>query len=517
MDHAETTVRSDLTVAGRRVDITPDVGRRVGTSADDGAPRHPHAGLALALLASVQLVIVLDAAIVNVALPTIKTALGFSEGSLQWVVNAYTLVFGGFLLLGGRLADRLGRRAVFMAGMTLFTVASFLGGMSQSSSWLVAARGLQGLGAAIVAPATLSIITTTFREGRERNRAMGVFGAVAGSGGAIGVLLGGLLTQYAGWQWVLFVNVPIGAAVVVLAPRLLAESKSGESGGFDIAGAVTVTAGLIALVYGFVNAARDGWSDPVTLLSFGLSAALLATFLVIEVRSRFPLVPLGVFRRRNLTGANVVGLLVGASLFAMFFFISLYLQQVLGYSALKTGLSYLPLSAGIIVSAGMASKLVTRLGVTPVIVPGLVLTAIGLILFARIQPDGSYVGDVLAPSVIVAFGLGFSFVPLVIAATAGTTGKDAGLASGLINTSQQVGGALGLAVLSTLATTRTKSSLSVLGHAPGPADMAAAQVDGFRLAFAVGAGFALIGAVLALVLLRVPREDAIAAAAQQGG
>ena len=389
MDHAETTVRSDLTVAGRRVDITPDVGRRVGTSADDGAPRHPHAGLALALLASVQLVIVLDAAIVNVALPTIKTALGFSEGSLQWVVNAYTLVFGGFLLLGGRLADRLGRRAVFMAGMTLFTVASFLGGMSQSSSWPVAARGLQGLGAAIVAPATLSIITTTFREGRERNRAMGVFGAVAGSGGAIGVLLGGLLTQYAGWQWVLFVNVPIGAAVVVLAPRLLAESKSGESGGFDIAGAVTVTAGLIALVYGFVNAARDGWSDPVTLLSFGLSAALLATFLVIEVRSRFPLVPLGVFRRRNLTGANVVGLLVGASLFAMFFFISLYLQQVLGYSALKTGLSYLPLSAGIIVSAGMASKLVTRLGVTPVIVPGLVLTAIGLILFARIHPDGS--------------------------------------------------------------------------------------------------------------------------------
>jgi EmrB/QacA subfamily drug resistance transporter len=459
---------------------------------------------------------VLDAAIVNVALPTIQRSLGFSAASLQWVVNAYTLVFGGFLMLGGRVADKLGRRRVFTVGMALFTLASFLGGLSQNEQWLIFARGLQGLGGAILAPATLAIITTTFEEGRERNRAMGVFGAVAGSGGAVGVLLGGILTQYAGWRWVLFVNVPIGILVVTLSPRLLGESRSDEAPGFDIAGAATITGGLISLVYGFVSAAQRGWGDAITVTSFVLAAALLALNLFIESRSSAPLVPLGVFRRRNLTGANVVGLLVGAALFAMFFFISLYLQRVLGYSAIKAGVSYLPLSLGIIVSAGLASQLVTRLGAKKVIITGLLLTTVGLLLFTRIHADGTFLGDVLLPSVVVAFGLGFSFVPLIIAATAGVTGRDAGLASGLINTSQQIGGALGLAVLSTIATSRLTSHLSGLHHAPTPADVAQASVNGYTAAFAVGAAFAFVGAIVAMFVLRISVTET-RAAAEHGG
>ncbi len=478
-----------------------------------------HKGRALVLLAAVQLIVVLDAAIVNVALPTIQRDLGFSEAGLQWVVNAYTLMFGGFLLLGGRLADRLGRRRIFMVGLTIFTAASFLGGLAQNDAWLVLARGLQGLGGAILAPATLAIMAVTFDEGAERNKAMGVFGAVAGSGGAIGVLLGGILTEYLGWQWVLFVNVPIGLVMLALAPRLLRESRSDETGGFDIAGASTVTAGLISLVYAFVTVAEPdvAWGDRTPVTFFLLAAVLLGAYLVIESRTRHPLMPLGVFRRRNLTGANLIGLLVGAALFAMFFFLSLYLQQVLGYSAIKAGISYLPLSLGIIVSAAVASQLVTRVGVRPVIVPGLLLSAVGLLMFATVDANGSFLGDVLVPSIVVALGLGATFVPLIIAATAGVGNHDAGLASGLIQTAQQVGGALGLAILLTIATARTQSYLTDLGRAPGPQDGPIAAVEGFQAAFAVGAVFALAGAVLAVVLLRVGRDEAAAAAREQAG
>ena len=319
--------------------------------------------LALALLAMTQFVVVLDAAIVNVALPSIGRALDFSQDNLAWVVNAYTLTFGGFLLLGGRLADLLGRRKLFMIGLVVFSLASLLGGLAQSDTWLIAARALQGLGAALVSPAALSIVTNTFAEGAERNRALGVWGAVAGSGGAAGVLLGGVLTEYLGWEWVLFVNVPIGVAAALLAPRLLAESHDEEAErSFDIGGAVSVTAGLSLLVYTLVDANNAGWGSTKTIVLGALSLVLLAAFVVIERRHRQPLVPFSIFRMRTIRGANIVALLIGMSLFSMFFFISLYMQQVLGYSALKTGVAYLPLALVIIFSAGGASALVTRIG-----------------------------------------------------------------------------------------------------------------------------------------------------------
>src|ERR1700678_3114880 len=332
--------------------------------------------LALMLLAMTQFVIVIDASIVNVALPSIGAALHFSRDNLSWVVNAYTLTFGGFLLLGGRLADLLGRRRMFMLGLILFSLASLAGGLAQSEAWLIVARAVQGLGAAIVSPAALSIITTTFAEGQERNRALGVWGAVAGAGGAAGVLLGGILTSGLSWRWVLFVNVPIGLIAATLAPRLLLESRADDgTKGFDIPGAVTVTAGLALLVYTVVDAVNAGWGSTGTLLRLAGSAVLLAAFVVIERRTRHPLMPFSIFRLRTLRGADIVGLLIGMSLFSMFFFISLYLQDVLHFSPIKTGLSYLPLSVGIIISAGVASQLVTRIGFKPVLITGLLLIA----------------------------------------------------------------------------------------------------------------------------------------------
>src|SRR3954462_2223068 len=401
---------------------------------------------ALALLALTQFVIVLDASIVNVALPSIGRALDFSQDDLSWVVNAYTLTFGGFLLLGGRLADLMGRRRIFIAGLVLFSLASLAGGLAQSDVWLIAARAVQGLGAAIISPAALSLITTMFAEGSERNRALGVWGAVAGSGGAAGVLLGGMLTQWAGWEWVLFVNVPIGIAAALISPRLLPESRVEGARHFDVAGAVTVTAGLSLLVYSLVDAHSAGWGSAQTIILLALAAGLIAAFVLIERVTRAPLVPIpGIFRLRSIRGINITGLLIAMSLFSMFFFISLYMQQVLGYSPLKAGVSYLPLAGGIIVSAGIASQLVTRFGVKPVLVSGLVLIAGGLVWFAQISVGGSYLSDILGPSLLSAFGLGFAFVPMTVAAVAGVEPHESGLASGLINTSQQVGGALGLA------------------------------------------------------------------------
>jgi EmrB/QacA subfamily drug resistance transporter len=453
---------------------------------------------ALVLLCSAQFVVVLDASIVNVALPSIGEALEFSQANLPWVVNAYVLTFGGFLLLGGRTADLLGRRRVFMAGLMVVALASLLAGFAATEGQLIAARAAQGLGAAIISPSALSIVTTTFKDGSERNRALGVWGAVAGSGGAAGVLLGGILTDGLGWEWVLWVNVPVSLIALALSPRLIAESRAeSERRVFDVAGAVTVTAALSILVYALVDANDAGWGSTQTIGLIALSALLLAAFVAIELRTPKPLMPFSIFRIRTLTGANVVGLLVGASLFSMFFFISLYMQQVLGYSAIHAGLSYLPLALLIMASAGIASQLVTKLGYKPVLAAGLLFIVIGLVWFSRVSVGGGFTTDILGPSLFAAAGLGFAFVTTTIAAVSGVEESEAGLASGLINTSQQIGGALGLAVLSTVAISRTDDLI-----APGAPPTPDALTEGFQAAFLGGAGIALLGFVLTLVLIR---------------
>ena len=468
--------------------------------------------LALILLAMTQFVIVIDAAIVNVALPSIGFHLHFARTDLSWVVNAYTLTFGGFLLLGGRLADLLGRRRMFMLGLVLFSIASLAGGLAQSEGWLIAARAVQGLGGAIVSPAALSIITTTFSEGAERNRALGIWGAVAGAGGAAGVLLGGILTSGLSWRWVLFVNVPIGIIAALLAPRTLVESRADDgTSTFDVPGAVTVTAGLALLIYAVVDTVNIGWGSTATLLRLAGAAVLLLAFLAIERRQQYPLMPFSIFRLRTLRGANIVGLLIGMSLFSMFFFISLYLQNVLHYSPIKTGISYLPLAVGIILSAGAASQLVTRVGFKPPLIAGLLLVAGALLWFSQVPATGgAFAADILGPSLLAAFGLGFAFVPVTIAAVTGTEPSEAGLASGLINTSQQVGGALGLAILATVANSRTQSLFHTGVHSAS-----VALTKGFDRAFLVGAGFAIVGAILAAVMIssRDSREHSKAARA----
>jgi EmrB/QacA subfamily drug resistance transporter len=472
----------------------------------------PRRWKALAVLAVAQFMVVLDASIVNVALPSIKTALGFSESSLPWVVSAYTLAFGGFLMLGGRAADLFGRRRVFMVGLVVFSAASLAGGFATSAGWLIVARGVQGLGAAIVSPAALSIVTTTFTEGAERNKALGIWGALAGAGGAVGVLMGGILTSGLGWEWVLFVNVPIGLIAAFAAPRFVRESRGHERTSMDVAGAVSVTAGLSVLVYALLDAHSAGWGSFQTIGLLALAVLLLVAFVVIELRTRFPLMPLSIFRNRNVASADAVALLVGASLFSMFFFISLYLQQVLGDSAMRAGLSYLPLAFAIIFSAGAASQLVTRVGPKPVLVAGLTFTTVGLVLFTQVSAGGSFAGDVLVPSVIVAIGLGLSFVSLTITAMSGVTHHEAGLASGLLNTAQQVGGALGLAVLSSVAAARTSDVLGSAGGRSSHAALTNALTEGFQRAFAVGAGFAALGVVLALVFVPHVRPEQIAEA-----
>jgi EmrB/QacA subfamily drug resistance transporter len=470
--------------------------------------------LALALLALAQFVVVLDASIVNVALPSIGRDLEFAQADLSWVVNGYTLFFGGFLLLGGRMADLLGRRRLFIAGLILFALASLVGGLATSPGMLVGARAVQGLGAALLSPAALSLVTVMFAEGAERNKAMGVWGAVAGSGGAAGVLLGGVLTEYAGWEWVLFVNVPIGLAAAALAPRLLPESRTTGHRTFDVAGAVSVTAGLTLLVYTLVDANDAGWTSGKTLGLGAIALALLATFVVVERRSKAPLVPFSIFKRRTITGTNVVALLVAMALFSMFFFVSLYMQLVLGYDALEAGLAYLPLAVGIIVSAGIASTLVTRTGFKPVLIAGLVLTAAGLIWFAQVSVGGDYVSDILFPSLLAAVGLGFAFVSMTIGAVSGTSSQEAGLASGLINTSQQIGGALGLAILVSIANAKTDDLMRAAGG--DPAALPDALTQGFQVAFLVGAGFAVVGALLAATLISSKESREHAEAAQRG-
>jgi EmrB/QacA subfamily drug resistance transporter len=446
--------------------------------------------------------VVLDASVVNVALPSIQRDVGFSEQNLSWVLNAYTLIFGGFLLLGGRAADRLGRRRLFMAGIALFAFASLVCGLSQSEATLLIARGAQGLGGAMVSPAALSIILTTFAEGSERNRALAVWGAIAGAGGAVGLLLGGAIVELLSWRWVFFVNVPIGAAVLLLAPRVVPESRAeGVRGGYDVGGAAAITLGTMALVFTLIKANAWGWGSTRTLIGFAVSAGLLVGFVWIERRHANPLVPLRIFSNRSLAAADATMLLVIAALFGVFFFCTLYLQQVLGYSALKTGVAYLPLSLTLIGASGIASRLVDRFTPKPVLVVGLLIATVGLALFTRIEPDGDYAGRVLPAMVVMAFGLGLSFVPITIAATSGVAAEDSGLASGLLNTTQQVGGSLGLAVLSAISTSRITSALE------GGSTPAAALTHGFSAAFTVSAILCAAAAVLAIVLLPGRRRE----------
>src|SRR5919112_399627 len=443
---------------------------------------------ALILLCAAQFVVVLDASIVNVALPSIGRGLHFSEANLPWVVNAYVIAFGGFLLLGGRAADLLGRRRVFMAGLLVVAVASLAAGFATNEGQLIAGRAAQGLGAAIISPSALSIVTTLFRDGGERNKALGVWGAVAGSAGAVGVLLGGILTEGLGWEWVLWVNVPVALVALALTPRLIPESRSeSTTRHYDVAGAVSITAGLSLLAYALLDAEDAGWGSTKTVGLLALAVALIGGFVAIELRSKAPLVPFRIFRLRTLTGANVVGLLLGASLFSMFFYISLYMQQVLGYSPIHTGLSYLPLAVTIIIAAGLGGELVTRFGFKPILAAGMLFVASGMLWFSQVSVGGGFLTDILASSLLAAIGLGFGFVTSTIAAVAGVEEREQGLASGLINTSQQIGAALGLAVLSTIAISQTDHEL-----ASGTSSLPA-LTDGFQRAFLGGAVIAALG------------------------
>jgi EmrB/QacA subfamily drug resistance transporter len=464
--------------------------------------------LALALLSVVQFMVVLDIAIVNVALPSIQVDLGFSQENLQWVISAYALVFGGFLLLGGRAADLLGRRLIFLTGVVVFTVSSLLAGLAWSEASLIAARAFQGLGAAIITPAALSILSTTFSEGRDRNVALGVWGAVGGFGAAAGVLLGGILTDGLSWEWIFFVNVPVGVLSFVLAPLLLAESRDARVRTYDVPGAVLVTAGLSLLVYAITGAGQDGWLAGGTLGSFGAALALLAGFIAWELRHPEPLMRFGILQIRTVTGANVAGFILGTATFSMFLMLTLYMQQVLGFSAMKTGVGYLAVAGTAILWSAVAAQLVTRIGVKPVLVLGMAFLTGGLVYFTQVSVGGSYLGDLLPGFLMIGVGLGFSFVPISIAALAGIQAAEAGLASGLINTTQQIGGALGIAALSTIATSQTEDAVA------SGAALPVALVDGFNGAFLAGVIIAGLGIVAALALIRRDELEQVPADAE---
>lgn len=488
------------------------------------APRGNHRGWALAIIAGAQLMIVLDATIVNIALPKMQEALGLSTANLSWVLNAYTLTFGGLLLLGGRAGDILGRRRMFLVGIGLFSAASLLGGLAVNTAWLLAARALQGIGGAIASPTALSLITTNFPEGRERNRAFGVFAAVSGSGAAIGLLAGGMLTSWLSWRWVLFVNVPIALALLLLAPRFIAESER-QPGRFDLGGAVTSTVGMTSLVYGFIRAAQDGWRDRWTITAFVLAAVLLAAFVAVERRHRQPVMPLRLFANRNRAASYLVMLSLAASMFSIFFFLTLFVQDLLGYSPLRAGVAFLPVSAAIIVFAQIASRALARLGPRPLMVTGGILAAAGLTLLSRISVTSGYLDGILAPMVIFGAGMGLLFVPLTINAVAGVERRDSGAASGMLNVMQQVGGSLGLSILVTVfgtasrheqatqmarllaqATPAQRQAITSGAVTPPPEVMHAVLAHGVSVAFQVGALFALVALVAAVVGIRGGRQ-----------
>ncbi len=451
---------------------------------------------ALALLCVTQFLVVLDIAIVNVALPSIQADLGFSQDDLQWVISAYALVFGGFLLLGGRLADIIGRRVVFMAGLVIFSVGSLLCGFAWDDTSLIVARALQGLGAATITPAALSILTTTFTEGRERNIALGAWGAVGGFGAAAGVLAGGILTDLLSWEWIFFVNVPVGIAALALSPILLRESKDAHGQSHDIPGAVLVTGGLILLVLGITQGRQWEWASAKTIGVFVVSGVLLVAFALWEQRQRDPLVPFSIFELQTLTAANVAGFIMGTAMFSMFLMLTLYMQQVLGYSPIKTGVAYLAVAGTAIIWANVAAVAVNRVGVKPALILGMGLLTAGLVYFTQVSVDGSYWADLFPGFLILGVAIPFAFVPITIAALAGTKPQEAGLASGLINTSQQIGGAVGIAILSTIAVSTTDNAV-----ADGTA-VPVALTDGFVNAFWAGAGIALAGLLVSIFMVR---------------
>src|SRR5215472_14922028 len=460
---------------------------RAAGSDDRGRPRH--LGLALVVIATAQLMVVLDATIVNVALPHIQNALHFSGSNLEWVVNAYTLAFGGLLLLGGRSGDLLGRRRIFIFGIALFSVASLLGGLATDQAWLLSARVLQGIGGAFAAPTSLSLIAVTFPEGRERNRAMGVYAAMSISGAAVGLIAGGLLVNYLDWRWVLFVNVPIGALVLLLAPRVLGESQR-HPGNFDLPGAITGSIGLGALVYGLSNAATDSkgvshWGDVKVVVSLVAAAVLLVAFGFIEARSKHALVPVRVLRSRDRTGAYLLSLCIVTALFGMFFFLGIFTQQVWGYSPLKSGISFLPMVATILVASALSSQLVARIGARPLMIAGPAIIGLGMLWLSRLTEHSSYAGGILGPTMLVAFGMGTTFVPLSLVALAKVADSDTGAASSLMNAGQQVGGSIGLALLGTVAWSAVASNARSAAAA-GQAAAAAAKAAGHSVTLTHG-------------------------------
>jgi EmrB/QacA subfamily drug resistance transporter len=462
---------------------------------------------ALAIVCAAFFMTVLDVSIVNVALPSIGKALHFTESNLQWVITAYAITFGGFLLLGGRAADLLGRRRVFYVGVAVFTVASFLCGLAWSEGVLIGARALQGLGAAIISPAALSIITTMFDEGPERNKALGIWGAIGGSGAAVGVLAGGLLTKYLGWEWIFFVNVPVGALALALAPRFVRESRSDRETTQDIGGAITVTGGLALLVYAVSNAPSHGWSSTWTITRLAIAVALLIAFLVIESRAKDPLMPFRIFRVSTVAGANVAGLLLGIVVFSNFFLLTLYVQKVLGWSALKTGITFVATAGTAILWAGVAQALVTRIGAKTVMAIGFVAMIAGMLWYTQIPVDASYWSDLLPGYLLVGFALPFCFIPVSIAALAGVEAHEAGLASGLINTAQQIGGAIGVAATSSVSITHFNHQLK------SGASFQSAFTSGSQWAFWVTVGVAIVGLVATLVLVRPAELTTVESAA----
>jgi EmrB/QacA subfamily drug resistance transporter len=503
----------------------PAVTRRGEPAASAGNQRR--LGLALFVIATAQLMVVLDATIVNVALPHIQGALGFSGSGLEWVVNAYALAFGGLMLLGGRAGDLLGRRNTFVGGLLLFSAASLAGGFATSQSWLLTARAVQGAGAALVAPAALSLITTTFAEGKARNRAMGVYSAMSVAGAAVGLIVGGLLVNYASWRWVLFVNVPIGLVAAIGAPRVLSESPR-QSGRFDLPGAITGTGAIASLVYGLSKAATSPngishWGDADVLVSLAASALLFVAFAVLETRTKHPLLPVRLLADRNRTGANLITLCIGAAISGMFFFLTVFMQTVWGYSALKTGLAYLPLTAGLMVSSAAAAYLVSRIGARPLLLAGTSAAAGGMFWLSRISEHSSYAGAVLGPMLVFALGLGLLFVPVTLVAMSRVAGPDTGVAASLRNTGQQVGGSIGLAVLGTVAWTAVAhkvhaqaagvATAATTRHLARPSREALitsyheAIASGFSRGFLVTAGIMLLALIVALSAIRVRRSD----------
>ncbi|HVW79805.1 MAG TPA: MFS transporter [Mycobacteriales bacterium] len=465
--------------------------------------RQVHPSVALAVIAAAQLMVVLDATIVNIALPNIHRALHFSSDGLSWVLNAYTLVFGGLLLLGGRTGDLFGRRRMFVIGVLLFGLASLVGGFAQDKGWLIAARALQGVGGAIASPTALSLVATTFDEGPARNRALGVYAAVSGAGAALGLILGGILTDLLSWRWVLFVNAPIGLLIAFAAPRVIPESHASEGGTLDLPGAITSTAGMAALVYGFIHAASDGWSNGVTVVAFAAAVVLLTAFVLIETRSSRALMPLRLFRDRTRVGCYLVMLVLGAAVFATFYFLTQYIQQVHGFSPLQAGFAFLPMSVVIVTMAQIASRIVAKVGPQILITAGTILAGFGLLLLSSLTPSSSYPVHVLPAILLVAAGMGSIFVPITLGAVSGVAPHDSGIASALLNVGQQVGGTLGLSALVAVSTAASRHAATHAGARRGTALAHYVFTHGADEAFRVGAMFALVALAASFFLIRV--------------